>query len=265
MDGGNSREMTTQELATTDPAQVLESVVLKGDLKDLSPAQRVTYYRQVCESLGLNPFTKPFEYITLNGKLTLYARRDATDQLRQLHGVSVTRLERERHDDLAIVVAHGIDKTGRTDSAIGAVPTKGLTGEALANALMKAETKAKRRLTLSMCGLGWTDESEVESIPDAQPVAVDHATGELAGDGGHLVRSADHKVWQRYLWVLSEAQGLGIRAKPLELPCPLATLIGEGRRLTGLINKRKIEAAKLPVASDRMVEGAILAQEGATG
>src|SRR5439155_4115860 len=32
---------------------------------------------------------------------------------------------------------------------------------------MKAETKAKRRLTLSLCGLGMLDESEVEVPPTA--------------------------------------------------------------------------------------------------
>ena len=38
----------------------------------------------------------------------------------------------------------------------------------MANARMKALTKAKRRLTLSLCGLGMLDETEVVSIPGAQ-------------------------------------------------------------------------------------------------
>ena len=48
----------------------------------------------------------------------------------------------------------------------GAVPIAGLKGEEFANALMKAETKAKRRATLSICGLGVLDETEVETITD---------------------------------------------------------------------------------------------------
>jgi hypothetical protein len=43
-----------------------------------------------------------------------------------------------------------------------------LKGDALANALMKAETKAKRRVTLSLAGLGWLDETEIASIPDVR-------------------------------------------------------------------------------------------------
>jgi len=167
-------------LARADsPAEVLEQVVIHGDLSKLTPAQRVAYYRHVCESLGLNPFTKPFDYITLNGKLTLYARRDAADQLRRRDRISVQIVSRERMDDIFVVTARATTPDGRTDEATGAVSIAGLRGEALANAIMKAETKAKRRVTLSICGLGWLDESEADSIHDAQRVQVDPNSGEI--------------------------------------------------------------------------------------
>jgi hypothetical protein len=54
-----------------------------------------------------------------------------------------------------------------------------LRGDALANAIMKCETKAKRRLTLSLCGLGMLDESEIETVTDAHTVDVDPETGEV--------------------------------------------------------------------------------------
>ncbi len=169
------------ELATQEKMAVLEKVVVEGDLSKLTPAERVVYYRNVCESLGLNPLTRPFDYIVLNGKLTLYARKDATDQLRRLHGVSVRIASREFVEPLGlyVVVARATTADGREDEAIGAVSVRGLSGEGLANAIMKAETKAKRRVTLSIVGLGWTDESEVDSIPDARRVRVDHETGEI--------------------------------------------------------------------------------------
>lgn len=148
-------------------AAVVEQVLIKGDLSSLSPAQRAEYYSKVCESVGLNPMTKPFEYITLNGKLTLYALRACTDQLRSIYSVSVEDLAETERDGVFIVTAKVKNGQGRTDIAKGAVSIGGLKGEALANALMKAETKAKRRATLSICGLGWLDESEVDSIPGA--------------------------------------------------------------------------------------------------
>lgn len=158
---------------------IIEEVVVSGDLAKLNPAQRVQYYNRVCESLGLNPFTKPFDYITLNGKLTLYARKDATEQLRRIQRISITGLDAKLVDDLYIVNATAMTPDGRIDQATGAVSVNGLKGEGKANAIMKAETKAKRRVTLSICGLGWTDESEVDSIPGAQKVAVNMETGEI--------------------------------------------------------------------------------------
>jgi hypothetical protein len=83
-----STAITTARADTT--AALMEQVVVNGDLASLSPQQRVTYYMRVCESLGLNPLTKPFDYIRLNGKLTLYTRKDATDQLRKLNNVSIS-------------------------------------------------------------------------------------------------------------------------------------------------------------------------------
>jgi hypothetical protein len=157
----------------------MEQVLLGGDLKSLSPEQRVSYYRRVCESLGLNPLTKPFDYITLNGRLTLYAKRDATDQLRKRHGISVRIASREQVGDLYVVTASATDKDARTDESVGAVSTVGLKGEALANAIMKAETKAKRRVTLSIAGLGWLDETETDTVPGARHVAIDTDTGEI--------------------------------------------------------------------------------------
>jgi hypothetical protein len=44
------------------------------------------------------------------------------------------------------------------------VSVAGLRGEALANAQMKALTKAKRRATLSICGLGFLDETDSEAV-----------------------------------------------------------------------------------------------------
>lgn len=147
----------------------IEAALMHGDLSKLDTPGRLQYYKAVCDSLGLNSLTRPFEYIVLNGKLTLYAKRDCAEQLRKIHGVTILSMKPEQIGDLLVVTVTAQDKTGRADSSTGAVPVAGLKGEALANAMMKAETKAKRRVTLSLCGLGLLDETEVDSIPDARP------------------------------------------------------------------------------------------------
>jgi hypothetical protein len=151
------------------PSEVVEKVVIGGDLAGLSAAQRADYYGAVCRSLGLNPLTKPFEYLNLNGKLRLYALRDCADQLRRLHGISIYIANRERMSDIYVVTARAKDRQGREDESTGAVTVGNLKGDALANALMKAETKAKRRVTLSIAGLGWLDETELDTIPQHRP------------------------------------------------------------------------------------------------
>lgn len=170
--------MTMQATNGQANGQVIERLVALGDLAGLQPMERAAYYRKVCESLGLNPLTQPFAYITLNGKLTLYAKKDTSDQLRKIYAVSITIAKRERVDDLCVVTARATTPDGRTDESIGAVNLAGLKGENLANALMKAETKAKRRVTLSICGLGWLDETEVQDVRAAKPVTVT-ADGEI--------------------------------------------------------------------------------------
>jgi len=161
---------------------LIEQVVIKGDLSKLSDVERVSYYKSVCESVGINPLTRPFDYIQLGGKLTLYAKKDCTEQLRKIHGVSIEELETKVIDDVYIVNAKARDKSGRTDESTGAVSIGNLKGEAKANAIMKAETKAKRRVTLSICGLGWCDETEIETIPGAQKIPVNIETGEITID-----------------------------------------------------------------------------------
>lgn len=168
-----------REVAVVQNAgDAIEQVLIKGDLSALTPDQRNAYYMRLCDATGLNPLTQPFEYLKLNGKLVLYARKSCTDQLRALHQVSVVDMDQEEREGLYSVTVKVRDKHGREDMDIGSVNIGGLKGEARANAIMKASTKAKRRATLSICGLGLLDELEVETIPGAFSPAQEAAGGE---------------------------------------------------------------------------------------
>jgi len=157
-----STALVTQGSISAD----IERVLIGGDLSKLNPDQRISYYNAVCRSLGLNPLTGPFDYVLLNNRLVLYAKRDCTDQLRKIHKVSIKSVRAEKVDDLYVVVACAEDTDGRTDQSTGVVNIEGLKGEKLANAMMKAETKSKRRVTLSICGLGMLDEVEVQDATE---------------------------------------------------------------------------------------------------
>src|SRR5262245_14935219 len=171
------------DVATTTAGDIIEAVVARGDLAMLTPEERTRYYVQVCKSVGLNPFTKPFEYIRLPGRLVLYAKREAADQLRQIHGISLEIVSQQVDAGMLVVHVRAKDKTGRTDEDLGAVSIAGLQGEAKANATLKAITKAKRRVTLSIAGLGFLDETEIEDIParEKEPVALGADLDAFAG------------------------------------------------------------------------------------
>ena len=149
-------------------AGTVEDVLIRGNLSELKPEQRTEYYMRVCQSLGLNPLTRPFEYLTLNGKLVLYARRDCAEQLRKINGISIEIVSQDHVGDLFSVHVRAKNKDGRTDEDLGVVSLpQNAKGEAAANTILKAVTKAKRRVTLSISGLGFLDETEVDDIPQA--------------------------------------------------------------------------------------------------
>jgi hypothetical protein len=109
------------------------------------------------------------------------------------------------------------------------------------NALMKAVTKAKRRLTLSLVGLGWLDETEVETIPGAKPVAVDAGTGEIInptpslpspGPQGGL--SDSRPAWsaeERRAFTAAVVEGMGVGMAQLKQLLPE---LGDNARLSDL-------------------------------
>lgn len=156
---------TSVSTLSADQQEIVTSLVLNGDLSKMQPAQKVDYYNRFCQSLGLNPLTQPFQLITFQGKQKMYATKDCTDQLRKIYGISITDMKSEIiAGSLYKVVVTAKDKFGRSDAATGVLSIENLKGEGLSNAIMKAESKAKRRVTLSICGLGILDESEVEGM-----------------------------------------------------------------------------------------------------
>ena len=164
----NQQTMKTQTKKTETPVvddQILSSIVTNGDLGKLSPDQKVAYYRNFCERLGLDPLSQPFNLLRLNGKEILYCGRAGAQQLSKLHNVSHEIKAREVVSGCYVVTAQASTPDGRRTESIGAVPVDNLKGDALCNAMMKAETKSKRRATLDLLGLGILDETETDALP----------------------------------------------------------------------------------------------------
>ncbi|MBD1995287.1 hypothetical protein H6G00_01410 [Leptolyngbya sp. FACHB-541] len=149
-----------------------EEVLMSGNAHGLTAVERRLYYIWYCKQVGLNPATRPLDYIPgeiSRGKdvpkepiLKLSPNQSAAQQLRENRGISVEIKSREFVGKVYQVVAIAKTPDGRVDEASGVVSThdydKPMSPKNLANALMKAETAAKRRVTLSICGFTVPDE-----------------------------------------------------------------------------------------------------------
>ncbi len=162
----------TQAIALIQDSATLEKaahLMVTGDISKMTMVQKADFLTDLAKAYGLSPFPRPFEIIPgRNGKEIIYANKSCTDQLRKNYGVSIEivyagllKVGEVENPQVYIVRAKATDRDGRTDEAIGSISLAGLGPEDLANATMKAETKAKRRVTLSVCGLSFLDESEV--------------------------------------------------------------------------------------------------------
>lgn len=172
------------EVSPDQYGRAMDEIIQYGDISSLTTAQRSEFLYKLSLSMGLNPLSQPFQLIVLDGKLTIYAKRTAADQLRQKHKITsfiveegplkigeqvrddVYRVKVCLHHQRQIDWKEG-DPEPRSEFAVGCVGIGGLSDEALANAIMKCHTKALRRGTLSFCGLGFLDEIEVDSVQSA--------------------------------------------------------------------------------------------------
>lgn len=169
-------------------AAVLVDALATNNLANLNDGERLSFLKALCQSTGMNMLTGPFAFHTIDGKLMVYATKNAGEQLRSQRRMNITISAREFAQDCYIVTARAVDGLGRQDESIGAVSIKGLSGKNLENALMKAETKAKRRVALSLGGLGMLDESEMETMREiAEETARSNIAGEGRGIAGLLV------------------------------------------------------------------------------
>lgn len=169
--------MTTEhELSTRDESAMVDSLVTRGDWSGLNPAERARVYTAVCKQHGLNPMSQPFAFLRLNGKEVLYANRGATDQLAAMHHVNRKIIDGPKIVDIcgtkvALCTAEATLPNGRVETATATLPVVDPV-----NLYMKLETKAKRRATLSILGLGMMDEMETETIPGAERLAMGAVT-----------------------------------------------------------------------------------------
>lgn len=164
-----------------DFAQMERLVTLgNGNFREMTDAERNEWTIGVCRSLGLNPLTFPLKWIKDdNGNMMPYFSRGATDQLRAVHGVSIDPIDEgwitmpgeDGTPQLYQVRVRATLPNGRHDIGRGVVAIGRKRGGTIAtpmdqaNNFMSCETKAVRRATLNILGLGGVlDVSELDTM-----------------------------------------------------------------------------------------------------
>jgi hypothetical protein len=176
--------MTTQQAPQNTYRTALDDIEIGADVESaiaqmqasgkdtgsLTAQQRAGYVTALCRALRLNPLTSPVQFIRLNGKEVLYVTRTATDQLAAIHGLNRKTVRGPEIVDIAgtkiaICAVEVTLPNGRSETATATLPVSDP-----AMLYMKLETKAKRRGTLAILGLGLLAEEEAESISGAERV-----------------------------------------------------------------------------------------------
>lgn len=175
--------MSNNALAlVSEPRSIPDSqmaLVLKGDVSKLTPSELVIYYANRCAAQGLDPATKPFDIIPgPGGTQKMYPNAQGAQQVAANRAISTEIASRdfipgEKQGERYIqMICRAIAPSGQRTDAIALVSIGGLAGEAFCNAMMKCETKAKRRAILALTGLGMDsgidDEVDAEFRPQLQ-------------------------------------------------------------------------------------------------
>ncbi len=140
-----------------------------------------TLYVSECKRFGLDPVTRPFDVIEFQKKTTLYITSRGVDQLAFIHCVTRVTVKPPTVVTMAGIqfISCQVDAilpNGRRESSTATLPC---VGKLDVNHLMKCETKAKRRATLSILSVGVFAEDEIDSLPGmVAPKQLD--TGTLA-------------------------------------------------------------------------------------
>ncbi|WP_414623876.1 hypothetical protein [Calothrix sp. CCY 0018] len=148
-------------LVPHQPAAIEKVRESNGDVSKLTAVERKIVYLEMCRAYGLDPLSFPLDYIENKGKLKIYLNSIGAAQLRDRFGISTRIKSRELLEDMWVVTVEA-QRGERTEEATGAASILDKYGKTSpdqkTNALKKAETQAKRRATLSICGFGWDDE-----------------------------------------------------------------------------------------------------------
>ncbi len=143
-----------------------EKFVPMYDLESLTEPQRTEYLKAVCLHMGVPDNLGLVSLTQLDdgegpSRLVAYVKRGATEIVRDRLQINVTNLTHQMVGGSIVFTATATSHAGHQEISTGSKYIDGLTGAPLDDAIMTAQTRALRRVTLQFIGAGVLDESEI--------------------------------------------------------------------------------------------------------
>lgn len=152
------------------------------DLEPLTETQRQEYVVNLCQHMGIPPELNLVMLTYLDEedgprRLVPWVKRGGTEIIRNNKGINISEITSKEVGGSFVVTARATNTDGRQEIAVGSKWISGLTGKDLDDAIMTAQTRACRRVTLQFVGAGVLDESEINpalrvSAKQTTPIAI---------------------------------------------------------------------------------------------
>jgi hypothetical protein len=152
----------------------LDLAVMRGDVRELSPAERVQLVRQLAADAAIAwGATPPVILVTGDaGRLVPYITKAGADQLAAMRGVSVSVAVVDRRTKRVVeATATATLPDGRFNEDIGGADYDPKDPKAYDRARRIAATRARRRAILGLLGTGfaWSEQGDREAGVEDDP------------------------------------------------------------------------------------------------
>jgi hypothetical protein len=165
-----------------EPA-VIEQLI-RGDVSNVPREALLRYVFTFCERVGISPLAVPFSLMKTQQGMQLVANRNFYDAVANKYSVSRECVGEGFFEGTKLYYTRYRATTpdGRVTEDMALVDTAGLNGKDLANAIMKAHTKGRNRVTRAHLGFPFPDETEAETVPGASVVSIEEVPSGSNGE-----------------------------------------------------------------------------------
>ena len=173
----------SESIARYDAEPAVVEQLIRGDVSSVPREALLRYVFTFCERVGISPLAVPFSLLKTQRGMQLVANRNFYDAVASKYSVSRECVGEGFFEGTKLYYTRYRATTpdGRVTEDMALVDTAGLNGNDLANAIMKAHTKGRNRVTRAHLGFPFPDETEAETVPGASVVSIEEMPN--AGNG----------------------------------------------------------------------------------